>query len=218
MNHLSLNLVSSSIVILGMLVSQVVSADSTQDFYVGFGYGLTNFGERNPRLQLTDERYAEVKQDSTGWAVYGGYRFMKYLAAEIEYSRLGKFRGVVKDSVGSTVDDYWIKLSASNISIRGELPVWDKFYVCARFGLGSVTIEDGPTSYLQGKKQSVLFGLPGLEYRATDNMFVRLELTLNLFGLGDETTHSQIGDTPVTYKVVQDVQVDKLMVSVGYAF
>ncbi|MBI3774073.1 MAG: outer membrane beta-barrel protein, partial [Gammaproteobacteria bacterium] len=186
-------------------------------FYAGFGVGPTNFGERFPVLKLTSERHAEINQDSTGWAVYGGYRFLKYLSAEIEYSQLGTFRGVIKDSAGNTIDNYWIKLSARNASIRGELPVWDKFYVCARFGLGSVTIDDGPTPYLQGKSINILFGLPGVEYRATDNVFVRLELALNMFGTDYETTNSVAG-TLVTYKAVQDVQIEQLMLSVGYAF
>lgn len=220
MNRISLSLVSASIVILAMLMSQAVSADSTKGLYVGFGYGPTNFGGSTPVLNLTSERHAEVEQNSTGWAVYGGYRFLKYLSAEIEYSRLGTFRGTVKDSADNTVDDYWIKLSARNASVRGALPVWDKFYVCARFGLGSVKIDDGPTPYLQGKKQSFLFGLPGVEYRATANMFVRLELALNLFGAGYEATYpgNQVAGTPATYKVAQDAQIEQLMMSVGYVF
>ena len=62
--------------------------------------------------------------------------------------------------------------------------------------------------------------LPGVEYRATDNLFVRLELALNLFGAGYEATYpgNQVAGTPTTYKVAQDEQIERLMVSVGYVF
>jgi OOP family OmpA-OmpF porin len=61
----------------------------------------------------------------TGFKVFGGYRFMDYFAAELEYLD------------GGTVEDrgFEIDVSGWNVSGVGRLPIGDKFNVFAKLGM-----------------------------------------------------------------------------------
>lgn len=67
----------------------------------------------------------EFDDSDTGFKVFGGYRFMDYFAAELEYLD------------GGTVEDGGLELDVSgfNVSGIGRLPIGEKFNVFAKLGM-----------------------------------------------------------------------------------
>jgi opacity protein-like surface antigen len=92
-------------------VSPAMAQDS--GFYVGAGIG--DFGIEDNGFDGSD----------TGFKVFGGYRFIKYLAAEVEYLD------------GGTVEDGGLEIDVSgfNLSGVGILPVGEKFSLFAKLGM-----------------------------------------------------------------------------------
>ena len=92
-------------------VSPAIAQDS--GFYVGAGIG--DFGVKVDGFDGSD----------TGFKVFGGYRFIKYLAAEVEYLD------------GGTVEDGGLEIDVSgfNLSGVGILPVGEKFSLFAKLGM-----------------------------------------------------------------------------------
>lgn len=82
-------------------------------FYVGAGIG--EFGVD----------IGPFDDSATGYKVFGGYQFMKYLGAELEYID------------GGTVEDLGLEIDVSgfNLSAMGILPVGEKFNLFAKVGM-----------------------------------------------------------------------------------
>jgi OOP family OmpA-OmpF porin len=82
-------------------------------FYVGAGIG--DFGVDVDGFSGSD----------TGFKVFGGYQFMKYLGVELEYLD------------GGTVEDFGTEIDVSgfNLSGMGILPVGEKFNLFAKLGM-----------------------------------------------------------------------------------
>jgi OmpA-OmpF porin, OOP family len=92
-------------------ISPAIAADN--GLYVGAGIG--DFGIKVGGFDASD----------TGFKVFGGYRFMNYFAAEVEYLD------------GGTAEDggFDIDVSGWNVSGIGRLPIGEKFNVFAKLGM-----------------------------------------------------------------------------------
>lgn len=97
--------------------SAVHAQDDDQKFRLGIGAGK----------YTADSDLAEFK--STGWEVFGGYEFNRYLAIEAGYLDTG--------SDSKTISGLKVEVSASSIfaSVIGSLPIGETFSVFARGGL-----------------------------------------------------------------------------------
>ena len=80
-----------------------------------FGAGIGDFGVEVDDFDASD----------TGFKVFGGYRFMDYFAAELEYID----GGTAEDGVAE------IDVSGWNVSGLGRLPLGEKFNVFAKLGM-----------------------------------------------------------------------------------
>jgi len=96
-----------------LLASAPAFAADDSGFYVGAGVG--NFG-----LEIDGFDDSDI-----GFKVFGGYQFMKYLGAELEYID------------GGTAEDFGLKIDVSgfNLSAMGILPVGEKFNLFAKLGM-----------------------------------------------------------------------------------
>jgi OOP family OmpA-OmpF porin len=92
-------------------ISPAMAADNGP--YIGAGIG--SFGVDVDGFDASD----------TGFKVFGGYRFMDYFAAELEYID------------GGTAEDggFEIDVSGWNLSGIGRLPIGEKFNVFAKLGM-----------------------------------------------------------------------------------
>jgi len=81
---------------------------------------------------------------ATGWKVFGGYQFSKYLAAEAGYFDLGKFKtsatGLFQGFGGSTVTTQFHP-TGFNVDAIGTLPLGEGFGLLARVGLFRWTLK-----------------------------------------------------------------------------
>ena len=129
-------------------VSPAIAQDS--GFYVGAGIG--DFGVKVDGFDGSD----------TGFKVFGGYRFIKYLAAEVEYLD------------GGTVEDGGLEIDVSgfNLSGVGILPVGEKFNLFAK--LGMIFWDVGSNGFGDDSGEDFSWGV-GAGYSFTEQFGMQLE-------------------------------------------
>ena len=106
----------------------------------------------------------------TAWKVFGGYQFTPNFAAEIGYSKLGKFHA----SLAGLTDD--AKVTAWELSALGAWPILPRFSVFGRLGLYRATVKE-TTNFagdFEHDNNDWTFGL-GLQYDVTRNLGLRGE-------------------------------------------
>jgi OmpA-OmpF porin, OOP family len=106
----------------------------------------------------------------TAWKVFGGYQFTPNFAAEIGYSKLGKFHA----SLAGLTDD--AKVTAWELSALGAWPILPRFSVFGRLGLYRATVKE-TTNFagdFEHDNNDWAFGL-GLQYDVTRNLGLRGE-------------------------------------------
>jgi OOP family OmpA-OmpF porin len=114
-----------------LLASAPAFAADDAGFYVGAGFG-------EAAVEVNDIVDSGLKFDDSGttWKLVGGYKFMKYLAAELEYFDssdaedrwTGEFEGFSEELKVK------IGLSGFNASAVGILPLGEKFNVFGKLG------------------------------------------------------------------------------------
>lgn len=121
-------------------------------FYVGAGIG--DFGVDVGTFDGSD----------TGFKAFGGYQFIKYLAAEVEYLD------------GGTVEDrgFEIDVSGFNLSGMGILPVGEKFSLFAKLGMIFWDADLGGVERGSDSGEDFSWGVGG-GYDFTDQFGMRLE-------------------------------------------
>ena len=114
-----------------LLASAPAFAADDSGFYIGAGFGET-------AIEVSDIADLGVKFDDSGttWKVLGGYRFFKYLAAELEYIDAGDAEDSFREEEGPyfAEADVTIGLSGWNASAVGILPLGEKFNVFGKLG------------------------------------------------------------------------------------
>jgi OmpA-OmpF porin, OOP family len=151
------------------------SAQALAQLYVGFSVGQTNFGDD---IDETLVDVGTVDSSDNGFKAFGGYRFNKYVAAELEYFKLGEatYSGTFG---GATVTGGKLRLSGYNLSAVGILPLSERFSGFAKLGIflweakASETTGGVPTEAKEDGND-LSFGL-GASYDFTNNLAARLE-------------------------------------------
>jgi OOP family OmpA-OmpF porin len=114
-----------------LLASAPAFAADDSGFYIGAGFGQT-------AIEVNDVYDLGVKFDDSGttWKILGGYKFMKYLAAELEYFDAGDAEDRWREEDGPYSAEARVKigLSGFNASAVGILPLGEKFNVFGKLG------------------------------------------------------------------------------------
>jgi len=85
-----------------------------------------------------------VKEDDSGGQFYAGFRFMKFVGAELEYTDFGTFT----HTTGSTTDS--VEVTRTDLFVTGVIP-FGRFEVYGKLGYG---YWDGKTSSTGGNSGS----------------------------------------------------------------
>lgn len=110
----------------------VLSAPASAQGYFGASVGRTSLSSDCTGLTSCDKT-------GTGGKVYGGYRFLPYLGAEVAYLNFGKAKAVA--DFGGTPVNAEIKTSGigAGVAMMGDLgPSWNAF---ARLGVARMTAD-----------------------------------------------------------------------------
>jgi OOP family OmpA-OmpF porin len=114
-----------------LLASAPAFAADDSGFYIGAGFG-------EMAIEVNDIADLGVKFDDSGttWKILGGYRFMKYFGAEVEYIDGGDAEDSFREEEGPyfAEADVTISLSGWNASAVGILPLGEKFSVFGKLG------------------------------------------------------------------------------------
>ncbi len=178
-----------------------VAADS--GLYVGAGVGYASTDIKDDSLFVAGATASTLTTDdnSTGWKLFGGYRFNKYFGAEFGYVDLGKFsatRNVTAPAVGAVSAD--IKASGWTLDGIGSLPIGADFSLYGRLGVifsetkasaaasGAVVFPPGVSPDQKASEANIKMGL-GAQYDISQ-FFVRAEWE-RYFSLGKSNTTGQ---------------------------
>ena len=140
-----------------------------------------------PRSSLTTD------DESTGWRGLAGYRFTRYLAAELEYLDFGSSEihetYVIDDFLPfppaapvNLEQDFATDVSGPAVSMLGKLPLGEQFELFVRAGVlfadskvrtGQLRLPPAPTSVTYSDR--VLYGGVGLDWNFVGRWSARLE-------------------------------------------
>jgi OmpA-OmpF porin, OOP family len=154
-------------------------------FYAGGAAGRLDYNIDSADLNANGARITSNDDKDTGWKVFGGYQFNKYIGAEASYTGLGKF------SAKGTANGLPFSASARTdgyaLALMGTLPLNDKL---AFFGkVGGIRSKSKATASVanvkltdSGHNNGSLVGA-GIKYSFNPQFALRLEA--ERFGLGD---------------------------------
>ena len=180
-------------------VSSAQAADT--GFYVGGSLGQSTANDFNGS-DIDAELFSSygitsstsTDDSDTGWKVFAGYRFMKYLAVEGAYTDLGEFTAhstVTSPSAG--IVDSSIETDAWTISALGILPLGDSFSLFGRVGVNLWSADISATGSGGGVTASAsddddgtdwVYGV-GAAWNFTNNLSLRGEWERYDLGDGD---------------------------------
>lgn len=151
--------------------------------FAGASVGASNIDEAMTRGLITA---GEVKTDSTGFKVFGGYQFHRNIGVEMAFVDLGeaKYQGSFN---GMPIANGKLKVNGLNFAALGRLPLGQSFALFAKAGVfvweaeAKDTAAGVPfTTKTDGTGGS--FGI-GASYDITRNIALRVEG--EVFGIGD---------------------------------
>ena len=168
-------------------VTSAQAADT--GFYVGgsLGQSKIDISASDIDAELASAGYTSstsVDDSDTGWKLFAGYRFMKYLAVEGAYTNLGEASANSIITVpGSGVANATVEGEAWTVSALGILPIGDKFSLFGRLGVNfwnadvsATATTSGASAALSGDDDGtdMVYGV-GAAYSFTPNLSVRGE-------------------------------------------
>ena len=119
----------SGLAALTMLVGTAANAAPQEGFYVGAGIGQAS----------TEDDASGFDQEETGFKVFGGYTFNRYVGAEAAYFDGGEMsQNFDNVAVGLTLDAQFTGL---NFSLLGRLPLNDSFTVFGKAGFATYDVD-----------------------------------------------------------------------------
>jgi OOP family OmpA-OmpF porin len=136
----------TSLTVLGVTASPSVIADSPA-WYVGFNAGQARAKIDDARISsaLLGQGFTstEISDDNrhTGFKLFGGYDFNRYLSLEAGYFDLGKY-GFTATTVPAGTLRGDIKIKGWNADLVGALPIGEHFSLFARAGLNYAEAKD----------------------------------------------------------------------------
>jgi OOP family OmpA-OmpF porin len=116
----------SGLAALALVAAATANAATQEGFYIGAGFGQAS----------TEDDVSGFDQDETGFKVFGGYTFNRYVGAEAAYFDGGEmsqnFGG------GRSVDAQFTGL---NFSLLGRLPLNDSFALFGKAGFATYDVD-----------------------------------------------------------------------------
>ena len=176
------------LVALAAIASQFAMADNAPGWYVGANVGQSRANIDDARITsgLLGSGFAttSISDDDrdTGFKLFGGYQFNKYLAVEGGYFDLGKF-GFKATTIPPGMLSGDIKLRGLNLDLVGTLPITQKFSAFGRVGMNYGDARDsftgtGAVQVLNPspsqRQTNYKYGV-GLQYAFTEALAMRVE-------------------------------------------
>ena len=176
------------LVALAAIASQFAMADSAPGWYIGANVGQSRANIDDARITsgLLGSGFAttSITDDDrdTGFKLFGGYQFNKYLAVEGGYFDLGKF-GFKATTIPPGMLSGDIKLRGLNLDLVGTLPITQKFSAFGRVGMNYGDARDsftgtGAVQVLNPspsqRQTNYKYGV-GLQYAFTEALAMRVE-------------------------------------------
>lgn len=116
----------SGLAALTLVAGATANAANQEGFYVGAGFGQAT----------TEDDDSGFDQDETGFKVFGGYTFNRYVGAEAAYFDGGEMSQDFGSGV--TID---AQFSGLNFSLLGRLPLNDSFAVFGKAGFATYDVD-----------------------------------------------------------------------------
>ena len=160
------------------------AAPAEKGAYIGAGFGITTLEDDGLFNRST------VDDSDSGFGIFGGYKFFKYLAVEARYTDFGTF----------TVDGLGIDTSVVSIHAVGIIPFaesgWELF---GQLGLGEVDISIPGDSTTESVGSAGL----GVRYSFSENLSVGLQTDAYAYEEEDFGTTFDIGvvQTAITIRL-----------------
>ena len=177
----------SVLCLLAVIVAATVpAAASDTGFYLGVGLGQTNIDIRDFYPTLGDS----LETTSTGYKVYGGYRFLKFLAVEASYANLGSPQGLEKN-VPEHPEKAEVGVKGWDAFAVGILPLGNVVDVFGKIGMMGwntdiTSIQDGEIKYSESTSGTdTAYGF-GIGFWVGENVTLRAEG--EWFKIGDYST------------------------------
>ena len=169
------------VVVTSPALAQWINGVNETGFYAGAGVGAT-------RLKLdTTGLIGSADEEDTGWKLFAGYQFNKYIGLEGGYYDLGKasFAGTLATAIppfpAGTAASVNLKSKAYALSAVGTLPLGrSAFSLTARLGIAyseadaDVRLGAGATASSSDDATELTYGL-GVRYDVTRSFSVRGE-------------------------------------------
>jgi hypothetical protein len=172
------------LVILGgvwLAVAALATPASAGTFYVGASW-LSTDAEFDTAVDNFDT-------DDSGWKVFGGYDFARFLGVEASYRDLGTFDQTIgTNSISADLKVY-------DVEARGILPIGKALELFAKLGYGNISADvstsDGITSFSDDDDEwEILYGV-GVSIKLGEAFAIRAEweewdvdTSLNGFSVG----------------------------------
>lgn len=166
---------------IALLVSTTFAASAfaaDQGFYVGANVG-----------QSSTDTYNLSTKTGTAFSLLGGYQFMKYVAAEVQYNDFGS-----PTFTGGTSP----KLSGYSLAAVGILPFNEQWSLLGRLGYASTKIG----SPVDQSKSDITYGIGG-QYNINQAFGVRVHYDQYKVGgsnTGNQTATTSVASAGVVYK------------------
>ncbi len=184
------------------LLSSAAFAGEESGLYVGAGVGQANM--QIDSFDLGDGLSYKFDSDDTVFKVFGGWRFNKYIAVELDYVDLGSMSDTLKYDTGEGVVDVDTDIEVSGFApyLVGTLPI----------GIFEVSAKLGYVFYdVDGKVSSDFFG--------ENDSFSDSDEDL-AYGIGFGVTLFDHLNTKLEYEVidVSDVDLDAIWLTGAWRF
>ncbi|MDY0116978.1 MAG: porin family protein [Sulfurimonadaceae bacterium] len=159
------------LIIIVLTLCSVAVADRDGGPYLGFGYGMSQFGKNDVYTNLKEDR-------ANSYSIYAGAAINKHLAVELARTSLGAYKLENSDELKATI------ISLATVA---QYPFYkDMFSVYAKAGVGHIklnTLADTGFTFLLGG---------GVSYRYNEYLGVKIGYEYYPFDYedADEASHS----------------------------
>jgi len=192
---------------LALLCTDAALAQSTvpnTGFYLGFGLGKSHTRFKTDDFTAGDPAVSEsATTTDTGYKALAGWAFTRYLAAELSYTSIGRYRYSYTEAGRSGNVTY--DANAVALSALGTIPIGKDWSALLRLGVSANKAERSsmngnlpttqPIPATQKTRASPMGGL-GLQYDLASNAALRLEF--EYYGNFGEAKGNGSGGTPTT--------------------
>jgi opacity protein-like surface antigen len=188
---------NSSILLAGVaafLCTDIALAQSVvpnTGFYLGLGLGKSHARMKTEDLTAGNPAISEsASTTDTGYKAFVGWSFSRYLAAELSYTSIGRYRYSYK--LGNETSNVTYDANAVALSGLGTIPIGKDWSALLRLGVSANKAErsglnggmaGAPSVPSAQKTRASPMGGVGLQYDFTNNAALRLEFEYyGLFG------------------------------------